>query len=344
MALQANWHSIEFSDFIPPVVSALLASPPNILGVVDAYSIAKRALQLAAAAKFIPDITLPTPQDLQIAAISLFLDALRKATLDLANTGMYLLLIPPESGGVAQLGGLTRMKRFIKTSLLNSRDPRRPFFSSDAYVFAAGGLAYGVDIPAVQEAFTVTTNVLTSNIQQKRAAGVETLQTLQGVARSYFKNQLTGDAGPVERSVWQSMRLTDLTPGLNDILLGANSLLQGLSQSVTLKSVQSYFDFADRQFRLVTGLLDKIQSALAIMNSALEQFPILMFGAAPSQGGLDALISATVDDFYNPVKHPELIPVKDNTFTTGFLLVGGAPSPSVAETQYNLLKGIYQLP
>lgn len=337
MALVVNWTAANFSDYVPDVVTSLTeplpGAPGGVLDYVTLYANVQRAIQLAKAATFSTDILAGINPAIE--AINLFLKQTKTATNDLFNTGLYFLLIPPGPGGLA------RTKRFVKTALLNARDPRRPTFSQDAFVYLQGGLVYTLDFPSIHEAFTVTTNVLLSNIQLKRAAGAEILSALQGIAPSFYKNQLAGFAGPIEQSPWVSVRLTDLIPGLGDILIQSNSLLQGLSQSVTTNSLQSYLDFANRQFSLVNSLILKIQDALDTLGNALEDFPLLACGAPPAEGGLNALILAVEEDLFNPAVHPELEPVKDNTLTMGFIMVGGSVSLDAANTGYNALKTIF---
>lgn len=333
MALEVDWFEKSFIDFTPPVVAGLQSS--GVLDAVKAYANIQRAIQKASALILSDDLS--TAINPQIEIINAVLDDLQNVTADIINTGMYLLIVPPGPGG------LERMKRFVKTSLLNARDPRRPTFSQDATVFAIGGLAFALDLPGIQEAFTVITNVITNNVLQRRAADAEKLENLQGLAPSYFKNQLAGDAGPIEPSPWQSVRLSDQTPALQDILFKANSMLASLSNSVTVSTVDSYKNFADRQYLLAISLVQEVDAAIKVMTDSLEDFPIKIFGALPATGGLGALIDAVETEIYDVSQHPELEGITDNTLTAGFFYVGGGPDASLVTEQYNLVKGIYKL-
>jgi len=334
MGLEAEWLDQEFSDFVPAIINDPLFEAA--LTAAEFYAQFQREAQKARGLILEGDVN--TDINIALEGLNVFIELLRKTINDVINTGVFLLIIPPGQGGLA------RMRNFVRTALLNVRDPKRPTFSDEAFIWATGGLAFGFDVPRAQEAFTVITKVITSNVKMKRAALAERLETLGGVAPSYYKNQLAGDAGPIEKSPWQRARLSDLTPGLNEVLVKASSYLLTVQNSATVSTKDSFLDFANQQYSLTVGLIEEITNAISFLVNTLEKFPILVFGAkTPVVGGLNELISAVDRDFYNVDLHPELEPVTDISLTTGYFIVGGAPSLEAATAEYETVKGIYNL-
>lgn len=347
MALEVNWSEGNLEDLIPDFIQDLEAA--DFGGLADLYANLKKAEKAVAAVKFAQAaIDAAGVASAEILALTALIDLANDAITDFVNTGIYFLAIPPLTGDTQTFSN------YIRSALLNQRDPRRPVFSSTATIMGFGGFAFSVDNFVTELAFDSIKKGIISKEDIQRALDIRNLPKRDGLSQSYFKNVLAGTARPIKDSPWAVIKISDIVPGLEDVAISVKSFLLGLKNSVQVSALQSYLNFAQRYVNNVTAIIESIKSTIDFLKNSLDSLPLRIFDIPPAVGGTVEL-SLALSGFFDPSEHTELQDVGAPIFITGFFIMAGtnltADSGEAAfnvgkasvEAKYDVLKILFDV-
>jgi len=271
--------------------------------------------------------TIPRFVDPIFAAISAALEALDNLLNDLINTGGFLLVIPPQRGGLNGFGN------FVRVALSNDRLIDRPRFTEDAFVAAFGGFAFAPDNLVAQTFATTFNRFLSADEFIRRKSGVEALVSTATFRAHDTKFKLARSASPIEDGPWVSVSAAKFIPKAGDLVADISSYLRGINRQVKSNPFDDFIRLTDQIIANADQFADDIEETADFIDASFPDLPIKFFKVDPQSGGTDAVFESTKDWFNRQAHIEDLEDVPENSFITGFFVYIGGPDLSTVTEQ-----------
>lgn len=320
-------------------------------------------------------------------SMNVIIEKTRKFLTDMRATGVYVLpvgirkssqkMVPltaatpvinfledvqnPNDGiaGYGHPGGLQGLKSFIRTALLNARDPSRPNFADTAYIGSMSFFGYGLDAIAAARIAKIVEFLVVFSDENKRAALLENFDRDVGkeanddinrivgpFADAFTVNRLANTARDVAPAAWIHRNLNQLLPRqVEDGFIIADQFLVALQRS--LGAIQNVIS---RLVKMLVKALHEIQATLqaikdliSFLDLLLEHFPVVTMFSSPQSGGTLELANS-LDEWFDSAIHQELKEIKDTSYTVGFMLVYGTSDSIGADSIKDVLDNFFAQP
>lgn len=326
--LTVEWEDANLQQFLPGEITSLADILPPFQAFLEAVGLAKQT-SVALSQKFPPPTFTPDPL---LVGIQATLDTLRELTEDLINTGVSVLFVPVTTGG------LRAHSRFIRANLLNSRDPRRPDFSDDAYVAGFGMLGFGIDNLAVDQIKRSFEGAFLTDENTQRIADKVRLERVGKFFDPFKKNKIAGTAKPIPDSPWVTLRASDFIPKAGEVLNKVQSFLASLQSHIDSEQITKYIKFIDQTLTQVAETITAVDDVLNFINESFPDLPLKFYSFRAQSGGTDA-VANSIASWMNPALQPELEDVPGDAYTTGVFVMWGAPTFEEVQATYEFWQG-----
>lgn len=332
MALEVEWSDLNLEDLLPTAITTLVQD--LLVPITDFISTSAEASKAVFEVLKVTSGFIPPTVDPILAGVQATIDTLTNLINDLQNAGGSLLLLEPQKGGPNQFGNA------IRTALANDRIPEVPVFSSDAYIAAFGVMGFAPDVVTIDLVRDDIVSGVSASDNIVGKLGIPTLVETANFKSHDLKFKLAQSATPQPDTPWVTVQASQFIPKSEEIATDIKAYLSGTNTSIALNPLDELIALAQNVADSATQIATDLQTTAEFLESLFPDTSVKFFKLAPTEGGTEELSEAT-KDWFDTTTQENLSDVPKNSYTTGYIVVMGAPDLTELQTIYDIWDDLF---